>query len=126
MFVDGDPTGEWDADRLQQIASNLVGNAIQHGDVAEPIIVRVDGSAAEQVVLSVGNSGVIPEELLPSLFDPFHAGRHRRSEGLGLGLYIAQQIAEAHHGTIRVESAAPEGTVFTVCMPRRLEAFMRV
>ena len=86
-------TGEWDVDRLQQIASNLVGNAIQHGDVGEPIVIRVDGSASEQVVLSVANGGVIPPEALPSIFDPFHSGRQGRGEGLGLGLYIAHRRA---------------------------------
>jgi len=126
VFVDGDVTGEWDVDRLQQIASNLVGNAIQHGDEGEPIVIRVDGSAPEQVVLSVANGGVIPPEVLPSIFDPFHSGRQGRGDGLGLGLYIAQQIAEAHHGSIVVESRPPQGTMFTVQMPRRLAAFVRL
>jgi two-component system sensor histidine kinase/response regulator len=123
VTVEGDLTGEWDSDRLQQIASNLVGNAIQHGDSSEPIHVRVDGSAADRVVLSVANAGVIPPEMLPSIFDPFHSGRHGRGEGLGLGLYIAQQIAEAHQGSIEVESHPTRGTVFTVNMPRRLAEF---
>ena len=58
-----------------------------------------------------------------SIFDPFHSGRHGRGEGLGLGLYIAQQIAEAHQGSIEVESHPTRGTVFTVNMPRRLAEF---
>jgi signal transduction histidine kinase len=126
VCVEGDLTGEWDVDRLQQIASNLVGNAIRHGDDAAPIAILVDGSASEHVVLSVTNGGVIPAELVPSIFDPFHGGRDGRAEGLGLGLYIAQQIAEAHHGTITVDSKPATGTVFTVRIPRRLNEFVRL
>lgn len=126
VLVEGDLTGEWDVDRLQQIASNLVGNAIQHGESAEPIVIRVDGSASEHVALSVANGGVIPPEVLPSIFDPFQSGRHSRAAGLGLGLYIAQQIVEAHQGSIRVESKPALGTIFTVQMPRRLVEFVRL
>lgn len=117
--VDGNVDGEWDADRLQQIVSNLVGNAIRHGVPSEPIIVRVNGSSSDDVVFSVANSGVIPPEVLPSIFDPFYSGRQERSEGLGLGLYIAQQIAVAHHGSIEVDSRPGAPTTFTVRLPRR-------
>jgi signal transduction histidine kinase len=126
VVVEGDLTGEWDADRLQQIVSNLIGNAIQHGEPAAPIAVRVNGSAPEHVVFSVANAGSIPPDVLPSIFDPFHSGRQGRGEGLGLGLYIAQQIAEAHHGSIVVDSEPAKGTVFTVHMPRRLAEFVRL
>ena len=126
IFIDGDLSGEWDIDRVQQITSNLVGNAIQHGEASEPIVVRVDGSSPEEVVLSVANAGVIPADVVPSIFDPFHSGRHGHGKGLGLGLYIAQQIAEAHHGSIRVESKPTTGTVFTVRLPRRLAEFVRL
>jgi two-component system sensor histidine kinase/response regulator len=126
VFVDGDVKGEWDGDRLQQIVSNLVGNAIQHGEASVPVVIRVDGSAAEHVDLSVANGGAIPADVLPSIFDPFHSGRHGQGSGLGLGLYIAQQIAEAHQGTIVVESTPASGTVFTVNIPRRLTEFVRL
>lgn len=99
-FVEGDVTGEWDVDRLQQIASNLVGNAMQHGENTTPIAVRVEGLSPDHVVLSVANAGVIPPDILPSIFDPFHCRRLEGGEGLGLGLYIVQQIAQGHHGTI--------------------------
>jgi two-component system sensor histidine kinase/response regulator len=126
VSMEGDLRGEWDVDRLQQIASNLVGNAIQHGDPAAPITIRCDGSASEHVVLSVANAGVIPAHVLPSIFDPFHRGAYGRADGLGLGLYIAQQIAEAHHGSIHVDSTPAKGTVFTVHMPRRVAEYVRL
>jgi two-component system sensor histidine kinase/response regulator len=126
VCVEGDLTGEWDVDRLQQVASNLVGNAIQHGENAAPIVVRLNGSSSDHVVLSVANAGVIPPEILPSIFDPFHSGRRGGGDGLGLGLYIVQQIAEAHHGTIGVDSKPASGTVFTVRIPRRLAEYVRL
>jgi two-component system, sensor histidine kinase and response regulator len=122
----GEVTGEWDVDRLQQIASNLIGNAIQHGDPNGAVFVRVDGTASETVSLSVVNDGVIPRETLPTIFDPFRSGPRGQSEGLGLGLYIAQQIAIAHHGRILVESSPDAGTVFTVTMPRRVAEVVRL
>lgn len=118
-FVEGNLEGEWDADRLQQIVSNLVGNAIRHGVPTEPIVVRVDGSSPDDVAFSVANSGVIPPDVLPSIFDPFYSGRQEHADGLGLGLYIAQQIADAHHGSIEVDSRPGEPTTFTVRLPRR-------
>jgi two-component system, sensor histidine kinase and response regulator len=124
VLVEGDLTGEWDPHRLQQIASNLVGNVIQHGENTAPIVVQVNGSSPDDVVLSLANAGVILAQILPSIFDPFHSGRHGRAEGLGL--YVVQQMAEAHHGTIGVDSKPASGTVFTVRIPRRLEEFVRL
>ena len=116
----GNLAGEWDADRLAQVASNLIGNALQHGEDSEPVRISLDGSAAQQVVLSVANAGGIPSDLLPYLFDPFHGGKRRmgRNGGLGLGLYIVQQIVRAHHGHVEVQSGAERETVFRVSVPR--------
>jgi signal transduction histidine kinase len=116
---EGDLSGRFDADRLAQVVSNLVGNAIAHGQPGTPISVRLEGNAREAVRIAVANAGVIAPELLPRVFDPFHreAGRPGRHDGLGLGLYIAQQIVLAHGGAITVESA--EGrTTFAVALPR--------
>jgi sigma-B regulation protein RsbU (phosphoserine phosphatase) len=115
-------TGRWDRARLGQLVSNLVGNAIQHGGGGEPITVTTE-DAGDDVVLQVHNGGApIPEQLLPHLFDPFRRGaeqgRSPRGLGLGLGLYIAQQIALAHGGEITVRSSAAAGTTFTVRLPR--------
>ena len=67
----GEPTGDWDADRLAQVAVNLIGNALVHGDRSQPVEVLLDGMQAEAVRLVVANTGQIPPERLPSLFDPF-------------------------------------------------------
>jgi two-component system, sensor histidine kinase and response regulator len=116
----GDLTGEWDTDRLAQVASNLIGNALRHGDASEPVRVSLDGRDAESVVFSVANAGHIPEELLPNIFDPFR-GRDEpsaRGEGLGIGLYIVRQIVVAHRGTVEVAAGDPRHTVFVVRLPR--------
>jgi two-component system sensor histidine kinase/response regulator len=115
----GDLAGTWDADRLLQIIANLVTNAGQHGIPDQPILVRVDGVVATQVKLEVRNSGVIPDALVPHLFDPFRTTRTggERSDGLGLGLYIVRELVQIHGGTVDVSSGAGE-TTFTVTLPR--------
>ncbi|HEV7716619.1 MAG TPA: hybrid sensor histidine kinase/response regulator [Steroidobacteraceae bacterium] len=116
----GDVTGDWDAERLAQAASNLIGNALQHGERGTPVEVRLDGSDTGVVVLSVSNAGRISPDLLPYLFDPFRGGeRHlARNEGLGLGLYIVQQIVKAHQGTVDVHAEDPSHIAFRVTLPR--------
>lgn len=116
----GDLGGTWDGDRLAQVVSNLIGNACQHGTAGEPVQVRLDGSHPEAVELTVTNKGCIDPDVVPVIFDPFR-GRERkarRGEGLGLGLYIAQQLVRAHGGTIEARSREPEGTTFTIRIPR--------
>jgi two-component system, sensor histidine kinase and response regulator len=115
----GSLRGEWDGERLAQVASNLLGNALQHGGESSAVRVKVDGRRSECVVITVENSGTIAPEVLPQLFDPFR-GSHRqagRTEGLGLGLYIVQQIVLAHGGTVDVTSDDSR-TVFIVKIPR--------
>lgn len=115
----GELDGVWDAERLCQVVTNLVGNAVHHGTPDQPVKVCVDGTQASTVVLEVSNGGTIPPQLLDHLFDPFR-GRDRepgRHEGLGLGLFIAHQIVTAHQGRIEVHSA--DGmTRFRVELPR--------
>ena len=115
----GDLHGEWDPDRLAQVATNLIGNALQHGEADQPVEVGLDGSDADEVCFSVANAGRIPAELLPSIFDPFRGAQRDagRDQGLGLGLYIVRQIVVAHRGGIDVASNGE--TVFTVRIPRR-------
>jgi two-component system, sensor histidine kinase and response regulator len=116
----GDLTGDWDIERLAQVASNLLGNALQHGEADQPVQVAADGTQAAEVTLTVTNAGTIPAELLPQLFDPFRgAQRQGRNEGLGLGLYIVQQIVLAHQGSVAVESGEHHRTRFTVRVPRK-------
>jgi two-component system, sensor histidine kinase and response regulator len=121
--ADGDLRGVWDDTRISQVISNLLGNALQHGAVGGGVSLQLDGTGSEQIRLTVTNPGVIHAETLPHLFEPFRSGRHgqRRSEGLGLGLYIVDQIVKAHGGTIEVRSG--DGTTtFDVRLPRVTEA----
>lgn len=106
-----------DPARIAQLLSNLLGNAITHGAADRPI--RVEAEVSDAVFrLRVANEGKpIPQEHIPNLFTPFngHAdGGHRA--GLGLGLYIASEIAKAHGGAITLRSD-PDQTVFTFDMP---------
>lgn len=94
----GDTKADIDADRVTQILSNLLGNAIEHGGT-EPVVVRLDGTDDATLRLLVSNAGAIPGDLLPRLFEPFK-GRFSASSGLGLGLYIADQFTRAHGGTL--------------------------
>jgi two-component system, sensor histidine kinase and response regulator len=115
----GTTEGEWDADRLYQVVSNLLGNAVRHGTKA-PISVTLAGDD-ECVSLSVHNEGAIAEDVRDHIFDPFRstAARRARGEGLGLGLYIVQQIVVAHHGSLEVATSAEAGTTFHVILPRQ-------
>jgi signal transduction histidine kinase len=83
--------------------------------------VRVDGVAHDSVKLSVTNSGAIPEEMIPHVFDPFRrkSTQQGRESGLGLGLFIVRQIVEAHGGTVEVHSLEEGETTFSVSIPRR-------
>jgi two-component system, sensor histidine kinase and response regulator len=118
----GDLHGEWDADRLTQVASNLISNAIRYGDASRAIEVRIDGTESDTVSFSVTNGGTISPDLLPHIFDPFRGSSNGspRAEGLGLGLYIVQQLVDAHEGAVDVRSGAGDDrTTFTVTIPRR-------
>lgn len=106
-----------DHGRIGQMLSNLLGNAVTHGAAETPI--RVSGTATgDQLVLSVANGGgEIPEDARAKLFQPFvRGGAGASQEGLGLGLYIASQIAAAHDGRLEVASDQVE-TRFTFTMP---------
>lgn len=122
----GDLICNWDAARIRQVISNLLGNALQHGAPKGPVELST-ASEGSIVVLSVHNEGApIPPEALPTLFDPLvrHAtveSALRRAPGsIGLGLYIVREIVNAKGGTITVNSTAQQGTTFTVRIPREL------
>jgi sigma-B regulation protein RsbU (phosphoserine phosphatase) len=108
-----------DRGRIAQLAANLLANAVTHGNAEQPILLdaRTD---SDSFMLSVVNGGEpIPEEILGQLFQPFFRGAARPSRnGLGLGLFIASEIAKAHGGRLEVASSA-EATRFTLTMPAR-------
>jgi signal transduction histidine kinase len=106
-----------DSGRIGQLLSNLLGNALEHGDAGTPIRVKAR-TQGEKFELSVANRGAeIPAHLHDKLFEPFYrAAFAPQRPGLGLGLYISSEIARAHQGRLRVESADGE-TVFTFEMP---------
>ncbi|MEP6484029.1 MAG: hybrid sensor histidine kinase/response regulator [Rudaea sp.] len=116
----GDLNGMWDAERLAQVVSNLVTNALQHGAQGSPVSVDVDGTHAAEVTLCIRNDGNIPEHRRAALFDPFYdASRMAGSRnGLGLGLYIVREIVLAHGGSVDVRADRDGETAFWVHLPR--------
>jgi signal transduction histidine kinase len=120
LSVAGDTRGEFDVHRIQQVLDNLVMNAIAHGSDDRPIQVAIEGEADEVRVLVTNSGRPIDPEALGRIFDPLAraAGAEPGSRHLGLGLFIARQITDAHRGTIDVQSDA-EGTEFSIRLPRR-------
>jgi two-component system sensor histidine kinase/response regulator len=116
----GNLDGTWDADRCGQLISNLLDNATRHGNDKSAVECVLDGTAVDAVTVSIGNDGSIAPDLLPHIFDPFRSRTMHRSkgEGLGLGLYIVEQIAAAHGGRVDVTSGSDGRTVFDVRLPR--------
>jgi signal transduction histidine kinase len=108
-----------DPRRIGQLVSNLLSNALMHGTSDRPVVVRAD-STRDTFELSVSNEGAaIPDTVVKQLFRPFYRGELRPSQqGLGLGLYIASEIARAHGGRLTVKST-PAETRFTFRMPSR-------
>ncbi len=117
---EGDTRGEWDPDRLAQVVSNLVGNALKYSPPDTAVTLRTRGEGAD-VVLEVHNWGEpIAPERLPHLFKPLSRGTRAdvQTRSIGLGLYIVDHIVRAHGGWVRVESSPSAGTTFTVRLPR--------
>lgn len=115
IALDGDV--DLDAGRIAQLASNLVANALTHGEQGKPV--RVSASAADgHLEIWIANEGIpISPDAQASLFKPFFRGEKNGSqEGLGLGLHISSVIAHAHGGTLAVSSSDAE-TRFTFRMP---------
>jgi signal transduction histidine kinase len=120
LRTSGDLVGGWDGDRLAQVVSNLVGNAIQHGE-GTPITLTATGEG-EFVTLTVHNGGrPIPADALPFIFEALARGRGgdvNTGHSIGLGLFIARAVVSAHDGGIEVVSSMEAGTTFTVRLPR--------
>jgi signal transduction histidine kinase/CheY-like chemotaxis protein len=116
-------SGAWDRERLGQVFSNLIGNAISHGLAGEPVTISAHGDEKTARV-DVHNQGPpISEETRATLFEPFRRGERSsqlNAAGLGLGLYISRQLVLAHGGEISVVSDAKHGTTFCVSLPRNI------
>ena len=110
--------GRWDRLRLEQVLGNLLGNALKYG-IGKPVHIRLTATE-ESVSLVVRDQGIgIAQHDLLRIFERFErAVPLRNYGGLGLGLYVTHQIAEAHHGTISVTSTPGEGATFVVTLPR--------
>ena len=125
LGLTGDLNGTFDSDRLLQVLSNLLNNAIQHGATDSPVHLSAIGDGVG-ITIRVSNFGnPIPPEALKVIFNPWvqlandkSDSEPRRAHSIGLGLFIAREIVEAHKGSIDVESTEQEGTVFTVRLPR--------
>jgi signal transduction histidine kinase len=115
LLAAGSATVSGDPDRLLQVLTNLLGNAVQHGPPRSPVRVSV-GPEGGEVVLRVHNEGPpVPAELQTAMFEPFRRGPGGDEDGsLGLGLFIVREIVRAHGGAIEVRSSEGEGTTFTV------------
>ncbi len=115
--------GHWDGDRVSQVVSNLVSNALQYGAAGRPITVSLSGDAQGSLEVRVHNHGpAMPVEVQQHLFEPYRRGKGAESShprGLGLGLFIVREIARAHGGSVEVHSDVELGTTLTVRLPRR-------
>ncbi len=116
----GDGVGAFDPDRLAQVLSNLIGNAVEHGGRETPIEVRL-GETIDAVELSVHNGGrpILDSSERERLFEPFRRGVEASEGGVGLGLFIVEHVVRAHGGRVELTSSAEAGTTFRIILPRQ-------
>jgi two-component system, sensor histidine kinase and response regulator len=114
----GDTRGRFDVDRIGEVVSNLLGNALQHGDAAAPVSVVVDGTEPQALSVRIHNGGAIAQ---PVQRNGDADGQPLGERRLGLGLQIAEQFVQAHGGSIASHSSAAEGTTFEVRLRRIAE-----
>lgn len=117
----------FDPDRIEQVLTNLIDNAIRHTDEGGVVKIR-EYTDAKGLWIEVSDTGSgIPEEDLPFVFERFYKAdkaRTRGSSGTGLGLAIVKNIIDSHKGTIQVKSKLGQGTTFTIYLPRKIENFL--
>lgn len=128
--ADGDLNGLWDSDRVRQAISNLLVNALQHGSADFPVTLSLRREAAN-VIIDIHNGGdPIPPGDLAKIFEPLIRGSSAERPNsnprgsIGMGLYIAREVANSHGGRIDVISNVEEGTSFTILLP--LEATPKI
>ena len=112
-----------DPDRLEQVFTNLIDNAIRHSSENGYVQVSVENNANKLTVAIKDSGSGIPEEDIPFVFERFYKAdksreRNAKKKGTGLGLAIAKNIIEAHHGTISVKSKLDKGTTFSFDIPK--------
>jgi PAS domain S-box-containing protein len=121
----GDCGGEFDADRLAQVLTNLIENALKYSPPRSSVDVTLRGES-DEVMLCVHNEGpAIPAGLLPRIFEPLQRGEAAfdpTGRSVGLGLYIVKHLVEAHGGRVEVRSSDGEGTDFSVWLPRSVSS----
>lgn len=124
LSTTGEMIGDFDAPRLAQLFSNLLNNAAQYRSDDQPVTITACGDADTAVVQVTNFGRQIPAASLQAIFDPLvqlaMSDEHKapNATSIGLGLFIAREIASAHGGTIGAESSLERGTVFTVRLPR--------
>lgn len=123
--TEGAQRGEWDCPRISQALTNLIGNALEHGSDRAVVRVVVRGDEPEVTVAIHNHGAPIPKDRLKGIFNPMKEQEKSGNAAsgpsghLGLGLYIADRIVNAHKGKIEVDSSEETGTTFTVHLPRR-------
>ena len=119
-WSDGFPVVTPTEARVERILTNLITNALKYSPASTPVVVRVGMRDAEMIVSVVDQGEGIPPEELSRLFQRFTRGRAGPKEdvaGLGLGLYIARLIVEAHGGRVWAESEVGNGSTFSFALP---------
>jgi signal transduction histidine kinase len=113
--------GCWDEFRVEQVIINLITNALRYGD-GKPVDVRLHADSQNARIEVIDQGLGIPEEVLPKIFEPYERGKMDKvPAGLGLGLFISRQLAEAHGGTLTARSKPGEGATFIFTLPRIAE-----
>jgi signal transduction histidine kinase len=126
LTTDGHLVGAWDGPRIAQAFSNLISNAVQHGQPQGDIKISIHGHPDEVLYTVQNDAEVIPAAKLRTLFDPVKRFAVRpaverkgtRTQNLGLGLYVVKEIAAAHGGTISVTSTEQDGVTIIMSLPR--------
>lgn len=116
----GPVQGEWDNLRINQVVTNLLANALRHGNPGGPVTINISAEGGN-AYLSVHNEGrPIPEDMREMIFTGMYtkSENHSQQSSYGLGLYIVKEIVNSHNGSIDLESTDKKGTTFTITLPR--------